>query len=168
MIIILGAVVAYGIIYSIIVITKKDSTVKKAPAGDAAASMQMQLQAYERLLLLVDRIALPNLISRLGKQNTSAKEMQHLLTQSIREEFDYNITQQIYVSTDAWTAVKNLKEQNMLIVNQLANALPANATGLDLNKLLLQFLMNDKKGTLHEMVSDALSYEAKKVLSPGE
>jgi hypothetical protein len=87
-----------------------------------------------------------------------------LLTKNIREEFDYNITQQIYVSPDAWTAVKNLKEQNMLTVNQLASTLPPNATGLDLNKFLLEYLMHDKKGQLHEVVSDVLSYEAKKLL----
>ncbi len=90
--------------------------------------------------------------------------MQVLLTHNIREEFEYNITQQIYVSPEAWSAVKNLKEQNMLVVNQLASALPPHATGLDLNKLLLEYLMIDKKGQLHEVVSEVLSYEAKKLL----
>ncbi len=126
--------------------------------------VSMQLQAYERLLILVDRIALPHLISRVNQPNATAREMQLLLTQTARSEFDYNITQQIYVSPDAWSAVKNLKEQNLLIINQLANVLPPNATGLDLNKLLLEFLMNDKKGTLHEVVSEALSFEAKKLM----
>ncbi len=125
---------------------------------------QMQLQAYERLILLADRIALPNLISRVNQAGISAREMQSLLTQSIKEEFNYNITQQIYVTPDAWTAVKNLKEQNLLIINQLANVLPPNATGLDLNKMLLEYLMNDKKGSLHEVVSEVLSYEAKKMI----
>jgi len=125
---------------------------------------KMQLQAYERLILLTDRIALPNLISRVNQAGVSAKEMQMLLTQNIKEEFNYNITQQIYVSPDAWTAVKNLKEQNTLIINQLANLLPPNAMGMDLNKMLLEYLMNDKKGALHEVVSEVLSYEAKKVL----
>jgi hypothetical protein len=124
----------------------------------------LRLQAYERLALLVDRIALPNLISRMNQTGASARDMQVLLTHSIREEFDYNITQQIYVSADAWTAVKNLKEQNMLVVNQLASALPPHATGMDLNKLLLEYLMKDKKGQLHEIVSEVLSYEAKKLL----
>lgn len=124
----------------------------------------LRLQAYERLTLLVDRIALPNLISRVNQTGIGARDMQLLLTKSIKEEFDHNITQQIYVSSDAWNAVKNLKEQNILVVNQLANALPPNATGLDLNKLLLEFLMTDKKGQLHEVVSEVLSYEAKKLL----
>jgi hypothetical protein len=127
-------------------------------------SRNMQLQAYERLILLVDRIALPNLISRVSQPGLSAREMQLLLTNSTKEEFDYNITQQIYVSAEAWHAVKNLKEQNILVVNQFANALPPHATGLDLCKLLLEYLMNDKKGTLHEVVSEVLSFEAKKLL----
>jgi len=127
-------------------------------------STAMQLQAYERLTLLVDRIALPNLISRMNIPGLTARDMQLALTQAIKEEYDYNITQQIYVSAEAWGAVKNLKEQNALVVNQFANALPANATGLDLNKLLLEYLMTDRKGSLHEIVSEILSFEAKKLL----
>ncbi len=137
---------------------------KKGETGDLETTRTLRLQAYERLTLLVDRIALPNLISRVNQGGISAKEMQLLLTRSIKDEFDYNITQQIYVSADAWNAVKNLKEQNMLVINQLASALPVHATGLDLNKLLLEFLMKDKKGNLHEVVSEVLSYEAKKLL----
>src|SRR3954471_3916687 len=134
-------------------------------SGDIDSSTRtLRLQAYERLTLLVDRIALPNLISRVNQSGVSAGEMQLLLTRSLREEFDYNISQQIYVSADAWNAVKNLKEQNMLVVNQFASALPPNATGLDLNKLLLEYLMTDKKGQLHEVVSEVLSYEAKKLM----
>lgn len=124
----------------------------------------LRFQAYERLTVLVDRIALPNLISRVNQNGIGARDMQLLLTRSIKEEFDYNISQQIYVSVDAWDAVKNLKEQNMLVVNQLASALPPNATGLDLNKLLLEYLMTDKKGQLHEVVAEVLSYEAKKLM----
>jgi hypothetical protein len=104
----------------------------KAAAGDAP-SQQLQLQAYERLILLVDRIALPNLISRLNQPGLSARDMQIVLTQNIRQEFEYNVTQQIYVTPEAWDAVRNLKDQNLLIVNQVSNFLPAEASGQDLN-----------------------------------
>ena len=130
----------------------------------SAVSSQMQLQAYERMALLIDRIALPNLIARMSQSGISAREMQLLLTQTIRQEFDYNITQQIYVSAEAWNAVKNLKEQNMLIINQNASTISADATGLDLNKLLLEYLMTDQKGNLHELASQIISFEAKKLL----
>ena len=142
---------------------KKNKT-KKTPEKISSLSHQMQLQAYERLTLLVDRIALPNLISRMNQSGLSAKEMQLLLIQTIKQEFDYNITQQIYVSAEAWNAVKNLKEQTMLIINQFSSTLPQEATGADLNKLLLEYLMNDEKGNLHELVGEAISYEARKLL----
>jgi hypothetical protein len=137
---------------------------KMFTSNDSSPNIQLQLQAYERLVVLVDRIALPNLISRVAQSDVSAREMQMILTRNIREEFEYNISQQIFVTPDAWNSVKNLKEQNLLIINQLANILPPNASGLDLNKQLLQYLMNDRKGTLHEVVSDVLSYEAKKLM----
>ncbi|GAC1443273.1 MAG: hypothetical protein NVSMB63_12170 [Sediminibacterium sp.] len=125
---------------------------------------QLRLQAYERLTLLTDRIAIPNLISRLDHRGLTAKEMQLLLTRSIRDEFDYNITQQIYISPETWQAVKNLKEKNLLVINQAASILPTTASGLDLCKTLLEYLVQDNKANLHELVAEALSYEAKKLL----
>jgi hypothetical protein len=132
------------------------------PAG--AGSVSLQLQAYERLILLVDRITIPNLISRTPYEGLSAREMQLVLTRNIRDEFDYNITQQIYVTPETWNAVKNLKEKNLLIINQAGSMIPASATGLDLNKAILEFLMNDSRANQHELVSEALSFEAKKLL----
>lgn len=130
----------------------------------ALPSRQLQLQAYERLILLTDRIALPNLIQRANQQGLSSREMQSLLTMSIRQEFEHNITQQIYVSPEAWDAVRNYKEQNLLIVNQVGSYLPEEATGNDLNRQLLDLLVQNPKVSLQNVVSEALSYEAKKLL----
>src|SRR5581483_11588393 len=67
-----------------------------------AVSAQLRLQAYERLVLLTDRIALPNLISRMNVGGLSSREMQLLLIKAIKEEFEHNVTQQIYVNPAAW------------------------------------------------------------------
>lgn len=131
----------------------------------AVATTPLKLQAYERLILLADRIALPNLISRSNLPDLNVREMQNLLVQTVRQEFNHNITQQIYVSPEAWDAIRNLKEQNLLIINQVASFLPPTATGLDLNKSLLEMVMQNPKASMHHIVSDALSFEAKKVLS---
>ena len=124
----------------------------------------LQLQAYERLVLLTERIAIPNLVSRANQPHLGAREMQILLLESIKQEYEYNTSQQIYVSPVAWEAVRNLKDQNMLIINQLAASLPENARGIDLNKKLLEFVMNQQKGTLHTIVLEAINYEAKKMM----
>ena len=83
----------------------------------------LKLQAYERLILLANRIAVPGLISRLqndGKSNStlSATDQQLLLVSTIKEEFEHNVTQQLYVSKTAWDAVTNFKEKNILFFNK--------------------------------------------------
>jgi hypothetical protein len=74
------------------------------------------------------------------------------------------MTQQIYVSPVAWEAVRNLKDQTMLIINQVAAAMPADASGLDLNKVLMDVMMKQQKGQLHSIVLEALNYEARKLM----
>ncbi len=140
------------------------STGGTPPAGDTAGTRQLQLAAYERLILLTDRIALPNLIQRVNQPGLSAREMQSLLSHAIRQEFEHNITQQIYVTPEAWDAVRNYKEQNLLIINQIASFLPEEATGADLNRHLLDLLVQNPQASLQNIVSEALSYEAKKLL----
>ncbi|RYY62357.1 MAG: hypothetical protein EOO05_03080 [Chitinophagaceae bacterium] len=132
--------------------------------ADLHSTRPLQLQAYERLVVLAERISMPNLISRVNTAGLSAREMQSLLNESIKQEYEYNTSQQIYVSPVAWEAVSNLKEQNMLIINQVAGILAAEATGTDLNRALLEFVMTQKKGTLHSIVLEALNYEAKKIM----
>ena len=61
-------------------------------------------------------------------------------------------------------SIKKLKDQNMLVINQVASTLPNDASGLELNKRLLEFVMTQKKGAIHEIVLEALNYEAKKIM----
>lgn len=124
----------------------------------------LQLQAYERLVLLCERISLPSLISRVSQPGLSAREMQVFLIESIKQEFEYNISQQIYVSTISWDAVRNLRDQNMLIINQISSILPAEAKASDLNKQLLEVLMNQQDKVLHTIVLETLNFEAKQLL----
>jgi len=135
------------------------------PPTDNFSSKPLQLQAYERITVLAERIAIPSLVSRASQQsNLSAREMQLLLLESVKQEYEYNASQQIYVTPVAWEAVKNLKDQNMLIINQVASTLPDDARGIDMNRRLLEFTMSQPKGQLHTVVLEALNYEAKKLM----
>lgn len=140
------------------------NAVKNQPTDQNPPTVSLQLKAYERLILLTERISLPNLINRLNEPGASLKEMQSILTQTIRQEFDHNITQQLYVSGEAWEAVRNLKDQNLLIINQVASFLPPESTGLDLSKSILEMILQNPKASLHSVVSEVLSFEAKKLL----
>lgn len=142
----------------------KNLTPEKSKAVEKVQSLPLQLQAYERLILLVDRIALPNVISRNNQPGIGLKDMQFLLVNAIKQEYEHNVTQQIYVSNEAWEAVRNLKEQNIHIINQVASFLPPDSSGTDLNKHLLEMIVNNPKVSLHNVVSEVLSYEAKKLM----
>ncbi len=127
-------------------------------------TIKIRLQAYERLALLAERIALQNLISRTSNTGLSSKQMQVALVEAIKSEYEYNISQQIYVSTEAWRAVHNLKEQNIYIINQLTATLPFQASAMDLNKQIIDYLMSNPKASLHTIVLEALNFEAKKIM----
>jgi len=158
------SIIAFIISISIFFILNKKQKVVAAEGGNAYTSRPLQLQAYERLVMLSERIALPSLISRVNQPGLTARDMQMLLLENIKQEYEYNMTQQIYVSPVAWEAVKNLKEQTMLIVNQVAAALPPESTGNDLNRVLLDVMMKQQKGQLHAIVLEALNYEARKLM----
>ena len=148
--------------FSVVNRLKKQS--RREGDKDNFATRPLQLQAYERLVMLSERIAIPNLVSRANQPGFSARDMQMLLIESIKQEFEYNASQQIYVSPVAWEAVNNLKEQNMLIINQVGSTLPPDSSGMELNKRLLEFVMTQKKGALHTIVLEALNFEAKKLM----
>ncbi|MEJ0101635.1 MAG: hypothetical protein WDO19_03330 [Bacteroidota bacterium] len=135
------------------------------PPTDGFSSKPLQLQAYERIAMLAERIAIPNLVSRVNQQaDLSAREMHILLLESIKQEYEYNASQQIYVTPVAWQAIINLKDQNMLIINQVSATLPGEARGIDLNRRLMEFTMSQPIGQLHTVVLEALNFEAKKLM----
>ena len=143
------------------------STMKKQfgeRKGTEPEMIKLRLQAYERITLLAERISFQNLLSRINNSGLSSRQMQMSLIDSIKQEYDYNLSQQIYVSPEVWRAVNNLKEQNIYIVNQLASTLPANASGMDLNKHIVDYLINNSNASLHNIVLEAINFEAKKLM----
>ena len=154
-----------ALIFSVIafVLARRAAAKPQAPVERYDAT-PLQLQAYERLALLAERIALPSLVSRLNHPQATVREMQALLLDNIRQEYEYNASQQVYVSAAAWDAVRNLKDQNMLIINQIASILPHEAKGSDLNKQILEVVLAQQEKALHTIVLDALNFEAKKLM----
>lgn len=127
-------------------------------------SKPLQLQAYERLVILCERISLPNLISRVSQPDLSARDMQYWLIENIKQEFEYNASQQIYISQIGWEAVRNLRDQTLLVINSISRTLPDNARAHDLNKGLLEAILNQENAALHTYTLDLLNEEAKRIL----
>ena len=78
--------------------------------------MPLKVQAYERFLLYLERVQLPQLVKRVYTPGME-KGLFHLqLLQNVREEFEHNLAQQLYVSNTTWNAVVNAKEE---LANQI-------------------------------------------------
>jgi len=159
------AVVAVVIILYVFNWWKEKNSQKEKPESPGnSQTLSLRLQAYERLVLLTERIALPSLVTRIPSGDFTVRQMQTVLVDQIKTEFDYNLSQQIYVAPTAWQAVNNLKEQNIYIVNQVASTLPADAKGGELSRRIIELLNADPQASLHPIVLEALNFEAKKIM----
>lgn len=104
-------------------------------------SLPIRFQAFERLTLFLERITPNSLLVRIPSKGLTASEYQNLLLKTIRNEYEYNLSQQIYVSEEAWQMVVTAKSATVSIVNRVANELPKDASGVDLSKKILEHAM---------------------------
>ena len=97
-----------------------------------------RLHAYERICLFLERISPNQLIVRLNNGNYTAREFQQILLNEIREEYNHNVSQQLYTSEQSWELVKSAKEDLIVSINEAASDLPQEATGVDLSKAIFE------------------------------
>lgn len=95
-----------------------------------------RLQAFERMCLFLERLSPGNLVLRLNTGSMSAKELQHLMINEIREEFNHNLSQQIYMSDESWKLIKNTVEDIIALINTSAEKLDSEAKSVELARLI--------------------------------
>jgi hypothetical protein len=115
--------------------------------------LPIRLQAYERIILFLERITPNNLILRASNPAFSAKEFQQVLLKEIREEFNHNLSQQLYVSDSAWLQVKKAVEDLMVVINNASNTLSPEATGLDLAKKIFENIIENNTDLTTESIT---------------
>ena len=126
-------------------------------------TIKLKLQALERLTLFAERASLKSLVSRTPAAGMTVVDLQIILCDALRSEYEYNVSQQIYVIPAMWKAITNLKEQHIFIINQLAATLPSGANGVELSKRILEYVATTNS-ELNTVVLTALQFEAKKEL----
>lgn len=100
-------------------------------------TLPLRLQAYERITLFLERINPANMLVRLHISGLSAREMQHMILSDIRDEYQHNLAQQIYVSYTAWATVKKMKDETIGMINNAMQGLPDTASSVDLSRVIL-------------------------------
>ena len=105
----------------------------------------IKLQAYERIVLFLERISLESLLVRVSSSEMTSAQLHSALLSTIRSEFEHNLSQQIYMSPQAWEVVRNARSNMIKIINSEAEKIQANSPGLALSKQLLEKVMEMEK-----------------------
>ena len=113
-----------------------------------------RLQAYERVCLLLERISPQNMLLRLNTPGMPAREFHRMLLEEIRNEYNHNVSQQVYMSEDAWNLVKNAKEDLIILINEAAQSMTEEATSIDLAKQIFQLSMDKKIDPMGHALSE--------------
>ncbi|MEY4603553.1 MAG: hypothetical protein RIT43_845 [Bacteroidota bacterium] len=99
-----------------------------------------RVEAYQRAVLLMERIHPNSLVMRLHNPGLPAKALQAEFLKAIREEYDHNVAQQLFVSPKGWQMVKNSKEETIKIINIAGNQMLATSTGMDLSAKIFEIV----------------------------
>lgn len=111
-----------------------------------------RLQAYERMTLFLERIAPQNLLIRLNNSGFTARDFHKVLLDEIRNEYNHNVSQQVYMGEEVWSQIRNAKEDLVILINEAASTQAPEATSIDLSKKIFEMLMEKKV----DLISHAL------------
>ena len=80
----------------------------------------IRLQAYERMALFLERISPESLVLRCYQPGMDLRLLQGVMTKNIRDEWEHNLSQQVYISSELWTRIRSAKDEMINLVNSAA------------------------------------------------
>lgn len=101
------------------------------------AMAPLRISAYERIIVMLERISPQSLVMRHNLNSTSATYLQMEMIKSLREEFDHNISLQMYVSQETWEKIKRAKEETLELVKVAFTRVKHDGSAMDLGREIL-------------------------------
>ncbi|WP_417370718.1 hypothetical protein [Gelidibacter japonicus] len=120
-------------------------------------AMPLRLQAYERMALFLERITPSKLLIRVNPTSSDKDSYESLLIANIEQEFEHNLSQQIYISDDCWRIITAAKNATIQLIRK-ANLLEKTDTANKLREVILTEMMEKRTPS-----DTALSYIKKEV-----
>jgi hypothetical protein len=130
-------------------------------------TLRLRLQAYERLVLFIERINPRQIIPRVYEPGMTVKDLQHALLYQINAEFEHNLSQQIYVSKQVWDTVKNVKEQELHMINQIAGQLKPDAPAKELHTRIVEYVLTVEGDMPTDVALQIIHDETRRLLHGG-
>lgn len=123
----------------------------------------LRLQAYERLALFLERIGPISVIGRVRTPDMLSTELQYAMVKSIREEFEHNLSQQVYVSSNAWNLIVSSKDEIIKFVNLVGTQLPPDSSSSHLINAMINGISNANAALPTEHALEYLKAECREL-----
>ena len=120
---------------------------------NAKITIPLRIQAYERLVLLLERIKPESMLLRVMTPQMTAGLLHQELLITVRAEFEHNLSQQIYVSQESWNAVKLAKDSLVRLINEEASKIAAGAPATNLSEAILTQMITQQINPIQNALS---------------
>ncbi len=122
------------------------------------ANGDVKMQAYERMTLFLERLKPSSLVEKFNKE-LAIHEYIFLLEKIISEEFDYNSSQQLYISKNSWQNIVTCKNNILNSIRKTYENMSGSATLQDFKTVFLMDYMNGEdyiSQTIEDLRKDAI------------
>ncbi len=138
-----ATLVLYGMFLTIKVMVGKSLLSKELDLKHKSLeiTLPVRMQAFERMALFLERISADNLLVRLNKPGMTAGVLHYAILEEVRNEFNHNVAQQVYLSKELWSMVVTAKEDLITKVNATFEETDPEATSIEYAKKLLELMM---------------------------
>jgi len=126
------------------------------------ASLPLRFQAYERIVLFLERINPENLVLRVSEAGMEKDLLHSRLLGVVREEYEHNLAMQIYMSDKAWELVKRAKEEVLSDINAAAAMMGDKNSAADLGSKIISLHL-EKKAAAHDTALKVIKEEIKEI-----
>ncbi|MCF6353066.1 MAG: hypothetical protein L3J06_08655 [Cyclobacteriaceae bacterium] len=140
-----AALVLYGMYLAIKVMVSKSLLAKELEIKHRSLEITLPvvMQAFERMALFLERVSVDNLLIRVNQSGMTAAVLHSSIIDEIRNEFNHNVAQQVYLSNELWNMIVTAKEDLVTRVNATFQETDPEASSLDYAKKLLERTMEN-------------------------
>ncbi len=135
---------------------RREHELKKSTLGTITP---LKIQAFERIVIYLERINPNSLVIRVNKNGMSARQLHQELVSAVKSEYEHNLSQQIYLTAGAWELVKTSKEEIIQLVNISSSKVPSDANSSELAMMILNITANLGKKLPNDVAIDYLKKE---------
>jgi hypothetical protein len=119
--------------------------------------LALKFQAYERMVLLVERLTPESLIIREQQSGMTASSFHGHLLRIVRQEFEHNIAMQLYLTTETWERIQQLRDELLKLINSSASQVEPHAPSFELGRVILEqssLVNNNARSTINVLRKD--------------